>query len=994
MRRQRYSQLADRLKPYLNQTSTVVINNGGAGGGSGPHAHTFEDLEGELLTTQAPWVVTALNLLKPHGIADPVYHSATGPAKSVIGLTADDTIGLLSSTADGLTNLDTLLRSGPAGELTIGQLNAAPSLDTIHTLGYMQIGAMPGTGLAALKHNLSPRSALWQSQDGVTRLDAGEGMRLEFAVNDAVHAYVSQGQLRFMPSTRMQTDNYASQLAGWRLTYSGEFDARYIFANEMRIIKFIADMEQALAGSQIISKSVTTLAQNFTAPRPGLSSNLVVDDLPSGENIQVFEDGDFVLVHETTREAGGFSSLRCWGTVDMYEDLPEKKQQWRFTRIGTYSTDTPNPAEGSKWGIPSTTNSLTLPGPAIGSSDIHAKAGNLMLAVVLVESTTVTSTAPTGWTLHNTATVTGLRFSLYSKVRTGSEPGNYVWFHSSSVDSMGWIVTYQGQDPVTPIMSVIHTHESATQFPIIKHIAPINDLDVVLGFVAARADRSPVTPPAGWDMEYTSSAGGNTLAVFSTIASAEVGDVTAQLFGGTARCVTITVNMTAAPAPLDLSSGYMPVDNVVEAGAIILDYGVSGNGWHEVSAIDGYYGSNAPYSRVVSWTGHPALGAVVRTQSGNLNGIFGEGKEWGFFAGNGVSPTVNQFLRLSDRGAKFNNLAVEMYSGGIQRVNISADGQDVWIGTLSDKRLSWNGFTLGIKGAVTIDQASGFSNTGYLQIGTGVKDSSLSGFHLGPVEIVGQLAGVDQVVMGLDGRVYAGAGNVWMDASGINTLQQVTETRTSHYIERGYTFRRSDTFGIIGRLAGVYLSGIDQYGIDLYALSPNSQKSKAVLGAQAADLIYSPGSPGAPRVEAYSDPATLDYLRLYSAGKIQLFQSGSATPDIEISGGITRINNTLGQWFNLPYASGWADFGSGYMPGQYKIVGDLVFVRGLVKRVSGAGTLIATLPSGYRPGAGVLVGKLTDTGIGRVDINTAGQITLVSGGNGWVQLDDTILSIG
>ena len=43
----------------------------------------------------------------------------------------------------------------------------------------------------------------------------------------------------------VQTNSYASQLTGWRATYAGEADFRYLFVDEMHAKSFIADLEQA-----------------------------------------------------------------------------------------------------------------------------------------------------------------------------------------------------------------------------------------------------------------------------------------------------------------------------------------------------------------------------------------------------------------------------------------------------------------------------------------------------------------------------------------------------------------------------------------------------------------------------------------------------------------------------------------------------------------------------------------------------------------------------
>jgi hypothetical protein len=116
---------------------------------------------------------------------------------------------------------------------------------------------------------------------------------------------------------------------------------------------------------------------------------------------------------------------------------------------------------------------------------------------------------------------------------------------------------------------------------------------------------------------------------------------------------------------------------------------------------------------------------------------------------------------------------------------------------------------------------------------------------------------------------------------------------------------------------------------------------------------------------------------------------------IKNGGGIEFATNLGTDWTALPYgALGWDDHGGVYQGGQYKKVGDLVFLRGLVKRVSGGGSVIAVLPSGFRPAAQCLFGVYTSNfgGGDRVDIDTSGNITLVSGGVAYVQLDGLVFS--
>lgn len=131
-----------------------------------------------------------------------------------------------------------------------------------------------------------------------------------------------------------------------------------------------------------------------------------------------------------------------------------------------------------------------------------------------------------------------------------------------------------------------------------------------------------------------------------------------------------------------------------------------------------------------------------------------------------------------------------------------------------------------------------------------------------------------------------------------------------------------------------------------------------------------------------------------AAATTDLTVDASGNFDIAVSGGYTQFGGRLGgAWAGLSFGSGWANYGGAYQTGQYKKVGDLVLLRGLVARTSGVGTTIATLPSGYRPLAQCLYIMNTDTGVGRLDIQTDGQIIATAGGTGWVQLDNLSFSV-
>lgn len=83
----------------------------------------------------------------------------------------------------------------------------------------------------------------------------------------------------------------------------------------------------------------------------------------------------------------------------------------------------------------------------------------------------------------------------------------------------------------------------------------------------------------------------------------------------------------------------------------------------------------------------------------------------------------------------------------------------------------------------------------------------------------------------------------------------------------------------------------------------------------------------------------------------------------------------------------WVNFGSGFNDaGFYKDPFGIVHLRGLIKN----GTISAaafTLPAGYRPIGKEVLSGYTNTGPGRFDVATNGDITPVSGGNGFFSLD-------
>jgi len=139
--------------------------------------------------------------------------------------------------------------------------------------------------------------------------------------------------IKFASSVALAADNYASQTTGWRVTYGGSADFRYLFTDEMHAKSFIADLEQALAGGEIICKSVAVLAADFSIPTAGNTGNFVVEAFDGFTTFKVFVDGDLVRFRQFSRSGTSLTIADGWGTVTWVStDETAKTQTYQLTR--------------------------------------------------------------------------------------------------------------------------------------------------------------------------------------------------------------------------------------------------------------------------------------------------------------------------------------------------------------------------------------------------------------------------------------------------------------------------------------------------------------------------------------------------------------------------------------------------------------------------------------------------------------------------------------
>lgn len=116
------------------------------------------------------------------------------------------------------------------------------------------------------------------------------------------------------------------------------------------------------------------------------------------------------------------------------------------------------------------------------------------------------------------------------------------------------------------------------------------------------------------------------------------------------------------------------------------------------------------------------------------------------------------------------------------------------------------------------------------------------------------------------------------------------------------------------------------------------------------ELIAQQGNYRGPVTEAERDAiagdALYEGLMVYNttAGTIEVF-GGSGWDVVYVDSG----------WQSLTLANSWLNFGGGYASARYRKVNGIVYIQGTIKSGTVApGTLLATLPAGFRPSAHIV----------------------------------------
>lgn len=129
--------------------------------------------------------------------------------------------------------------------------------------------------------------------------------------------------------------NWIDPIVGYRIS-EGMLVINTIIATNLHVKAFIADIEQALAGSQIIAKSVAKLSADVTLTAPVIDVNFTVESFEGYANMNVFVAGDIIRMRQFTRTGTSLDVADAWlqikNTPPTYDDNGTH-QTWTATLL-------------------------------------------------------------------------------------------------------------------------------------------------------------------------------------------------------------------------------------------------------------------------------------------------------------------------------------------------------------------------------------------------------------------------------------------------------------------------------------------------------------------------------------------------------------------------------------------------------------------------------------------------------------------------------------
>lgn len=131
------------------------------------------------------------------------------------------------------------------------------------------------------------------------------------------------GDLTFDTGANIESSDYVAETTGWQITEAGDADFRSIYADALVVQAFTAEVAQALAGEDFLTKSVTLLEEDFTVPSAAPSTTgIKVKPLQGIANLSVFEQNDWLRMRVVSSAQGltvydVYAKVTSVGSVDI-----------------------------------------------------------------------------------------------------------------------------------------------------------------------------------------------------------------------------------------------------------------------------------------------------------------------------------------------------------------------------------------------------------------------------------------------------------------------------------------------------------------------------------------------------------------------------------------------------------------------------------------------------------------------------------------------------
>jgi hypothetical protein len=328
--------------------------------------------------------------------------------------------------------------------------------------------------------------------------------------------------------------------------------------------------------------------------------------------------------------------------------------------------------------------------------------GDVMVAAVAYRGGNLT--APAGWTQAIVQAGSGVTTAVYYRVAGASEASSYTWGLDSADELATGCVAFYNAYVANPVADAAGVAVSANSYTTSPSATAMTTGDLWLK-IAGIATNVRVTPATGTE-QVDVGIGNLGLWMASQLLSASgaTGSQNHNYASGTTTSAGVSLLLRAVVSSSG-SAGVMTAGATVPKGGLALDYGVSGNGYYEVTTIDGLWGSNSPHFDVVTWTTHPgdAANRVTRLRGGNLNGLAGFAGEWGLWL---RGATDSEYVAAGTNGVRLRNADFTIYNVSNQRTIALAKTGSVKFGTNVDTAAGVGFAFDAATGAVTIGSAT------------------------------------------------------------------------------------------------------------------------------------------------------------------------------------------------------------------------------------------------------------------------------------------------